>query len=299
MKLGIIGGSGLYGLKGLEPPPSPDGLHRRAQETPWGWPSDVLIEGEIEGLPVVFLARHGPGHKIAPAEINYRANICALKAAGCTAVVSVAACGSFAEDLPPGSLAVPHQIVDRTHGRQSTFLGGGIVAHASLADPIVTELANHIAAAGADAGARAKAGGTYLVIDGPRFQTRAESRLAKAQGMDIVGMTAMPEAALAREAEMAYAIAAFVTDYDSWKDEGSHADATVSTSAVLEVMAANSQLAHKLISALCARLAASPLTTPSREGWERALDSAIVTPRSHWPVEAAAHLRAIAPRLFA
>lgn len=291
MKLGILGGSGLYGLKALET------AHRRAQETPWGWPSDVLLEGEIAGLPVVFLARHGPGHRHAPAEINYRANIAALKAAGCTAIVSVAACGSFTEALPPGSLAVPHQIVDRTHGRQSSFLGGGIVAHVALADPIVHELAAHVAAAGAAAGAAdglaVQAGGTYLAIDGPRFQTRAESRLARAQGIDIVGMTAMPEAALCREAEMAYAIAAFVTDYDSWKE-----DEAVSTAAVLEVMAANTARAQALVAALCAQLVAAPLTTPSREGWEQALDRAIVTPRAHWPTEAAAHLRAIAPRLF-
>lgn len=288
MKLGILGGSGLYGLKALET------AHRHAQETPWGWPSDVLLEGEIEGLPVVFLARHGPGHRIAPAEINYRANIAALKAAGCTAVVSIAACGSFTEALPPGSLAVPHQILDRTHGRAPSFLGQGIVGHVALADPIVLELAAHVAAAGAESGAQVQAGGTYLVIDGPRFQTRAESRLAKAQGLDVVGMTAMPEAALCREAEMAYAIAAFVTDYDSWKD-----DEAVSTAAVLEVMAANSARAQALVTALCAQLKAAPLTTPSREGWEHALDSAIVTPRAHWPKEAAAHLRTIAPRLFA
>jgi 5'-methylthioadenosine phosphorylase len=288
MKLGILGGSGLYGLKALET------AHARAQETPWGWPSDVLREGEIAGLPVVFLARHGPGHKIAPAEINYRANIAALKAAGCTAIVSVAACGSFTEALPPGSLAVPHQIVDRTHGRASSFLGSGIVAHVALADPVVLELAAHVAAAGAEAGAQVQAGGTYLAIDGPRFQTRAESRLAKAQGLDVVGMTAMPEAALCREAEMAYAIAAFVTDYDSWKD-----DEAVSTAAVMEVMAANSARAQALVTALCAQLRAAPLTSPSREGWERALDAAIVTPRAHWPHEAAAHLRAIAPRFFA
>ena len=288
MKLGILGGSGLYGLKALET------AHARAQETPWGWPSDVLREGEIAGLPIVFLARHGPGHKIAPAEINYRANIAALKAAGCTAVVSVAACGSFTEALPPGSLAVPHQIVDRTHGRASSFFSGGIVAHVALADPIVHELAAHVAAAGAAAGAHVQAGGTYLAIDGPRFQTRAESRLAKSQGFDVVGMTAMPEATLCREAEMAYAIAAFVTDFDSWKD-----DEAVSTAEVMQVMAANSARAQALVTALCTQLKVAPLTAPSREGWEHALDHAIVTPRAHWPTEAAAHLRAIAPRFFA
>jgi 5'-methylthioadenosine phosphorylase len=302
MKLGIIGGSGLYGLKGLEQA-APSHAHRHAQETPWGWPSDVLVEGEISGLPVVFLARHGPGHRIAPAEINYRANIAALKALGCTAVLSVAACGSFSEELPPGSLTVPHQIVDRTHGRASSFLGGGIVSHLSLADPIVLELAAHVAAAGAEAGAQVHAGGIYLAIDGPRFQTRAESQLARAQGFDVVGMTAMPEAALAREAEMAYAIAAFVTDYDSWREGGPEgaggSGAAVTTSAVMEVMAANSARAQAMVTALCAQLAKAPLGIPSREGWEHALDNAIVTPRTHWPTEAAAHLRAIAPRLFA
>ncbi|WP_207790373.1 MTAP family purine nucleoside phosphorylase [Sandaracinobacter neustonicus] len=287
MKLGIIGGSGLYGLSQLQ------GAHRHAQETPWGWPSDVLLEGEIEGLPVVFLPRHGPRHAIAPHEINYRANVAALKAMGCTAVVSIAACGSFTDDLPPGALAVPHQIVDRTQGRAGSFFGDGLVAHVSLADPIATELADAIMAAATGIGAPAKAGGTYLAVQGLRFATRAESRLAKAEGMDIVGMTAMPEAALCREAEMAYAVAAFVTDFDSWKDEA------VTSAAVLEVMAANRTRSQMLVAALCARLAKTPLPIPSREGWEQALDHAIVTPRAAWPTQAAAHLRAIAPRLFA
>ncbi|PZU47116.1 MAG: S-methyl-5'-thioinosine phosphorylase [Sphingomonas sp.] len=286
MKLGIIGGSGLYALPQLE------AVHRHAQETPWGWPSDVLVEGVIADLPVVFLPRHGPHHAIAPHEINYRANIAALKAIGCTAVVSVAACGSFTDDLPPGTLAVPHQIVDRTQGRADSFFGGGLVAHVSLADPIATELADAILAAATGIGAPAKGGGTYLAVQGPRFATRAESRLAKAQGLDIVGMTAMPEAALAREAEMAYAIAAFVTDFDGWKEEA------VTTSAVLEVMAANRTRSQMLVAALCAELARRPLPQPSREGWETALDQAIVTPRNAWPTGAAAHLRAIAPRLF-
>lgn len=287
MKLGLIGGSGLYAMPGL------NGGHRHAQETPWGWPSDALVEGEIEGLPVVFLPRHGAGHAIAPHEINYRANIAALKARGCTAVLSVAACGSFRDELPPGSLAVPHQILDRTQGRASSFFGGGLVAHVSLADPVVKALADEIAAAAADAGVPVISGGTYLAIEGPRFQTRAESRLAKAQGMDVVGMTAMPEAALCREAEMAYAIAAFVTDYDSWREEA------VTTAAVLRVMQENRAKAEALVAALCRRLAAQPLSIPSAEGWENALDSAIVTPRAHWPTEAASRLHAIAPRFLA
>ncbi len=287
MKLGIIGGSGLYALPQLA------AAHRISQETPWGWPSDALVEGRLEGLPVVFLPRHGPHHSIAPGEINYRANIAALKARGCTAILAVSACGSFDEALPPGTLAVPHQIVDRTQGRAASFFGGGLVAHVSLADPIATELADALLEAATAIGAPAKGGGTYLAIEGPRFATRAESRLSKAQGLNIVGMTAMPEAALAREAEMAYAVAAFVTDFDSWSAE------TVTTAAVLDVMAANRTRSQLLVAALCARLARQSLTLPSREGWERALDHAIVTPRSAWPAEAAAHLRAIAPRLFA
>lgn len=287
MKLGIIGGSGLYALQGLE------AGQRHAQETPWGWPSDALVEGEIGGLPAVFLPRHGRGHAIAPAEINFRGNIAALKARGCTAVVSVAACGSFTEALPPGSLAIPHQIVDRTHGRPSSFFGNGLVAHVSLADPVVKALAGSIEAAASDAGVASVSGGTYLAVQGPRFQTRAESRLARAQGLDVVGMTSMPEAALCREAEMAYAIAAFVTDYDGWREEA------VTTAAVLDVMRQNRAKAEALVEALCLRLAASPLPIPSEEGWETALDSAIVTPRSHWSAEAAAQMRAIAPRFFA
>jgi 5'-methylthioadenosine phosphorylase len=286
MKLGILGGSGLYQMPALA------GLHRHAQETPWGWPSDALVEGEIEGLPVVFLSRHAPGHRHMPSEINFRANVAALKERGCTALVSLAACGSFTDDLPPGALAVPHQIVDRTQGRVRSFLGNGIVAHVSLADPVSAELAGRIAGAAAGLDLPCVEGGTYLCIEGPQFATRAESRLAKAQGMDVVGMTAMPEAALAREAEMAYAIAAFVTDFDAWKP---HA---VTTAAVLEVMAANAGNSWALVKALCRSLAGQPLALPSAEGWETALDSAIITPRSAWPTEAAARLRQLAPRLF-
>ncbi|MGL6043684.1 MAG: MTAP family purine nucleoside phosphorylase, partial [Sandaracinobacteroides sp.] len=289
----IIGGSGLYALPDLQ------ALHRHAQETPWGWPSDVLVEGIVEGLPVVFLPRHGPGHALAPSEINYRANIAALKAVRCTAIVSIAACGSFTDDLQPGSLCIPDQIVDRSQGRPRSFLGGGLVAHVSLADPIVSDLAAAIAGAAADIGAAHRRGGTYLAIEGPRFATRAESRLAKAEGLDIVGMTAMPEAALAREAEMAYAIAAFVTDFDAWKDPDSEGGGAVTTAAVLEVMAANRARSQALVTALCARLARTPLQTPSAEGWETALDGAIVTARAHWSTMAASHLRAIAPRFFA
>ncbi len=287
MKLGIIGGSGLYSMPALA------SGRQRAQETPWGWPSDTLVEGEIEGLPVVFLPRHGRGHRIAPAEINYRANIAALRIAGCNVIVSVAACGSFRDELPPGTLVIPDQLVDRTQGRDKSFFGEGIVAHVSLADPIATDLAARVEAAAGAAGIPHHRDGTYLAIEGPHFATRAESRLAKAQGFDIVGMTGMPEAALAREAEMAYAIAAFVTDFDAWKPEA------VSTTSVMEVLAANAANAQALVAALCRALRDEPLPRPSAQGWERALDTAFATPRVEWPLEPAARLRAIAPRLFA
>ncbi len=287
MKLGIIGGSGLYSMQALQKG------HWRTIETPWGHPSDALLEGEIAGLPVVFLPRHGRGHQLAPGEINYRANIAALKAAGCALLLSVSACGSFTDALPPGHICLVDQFVDRTHGRPKSFFGDGLVVHASLADPVADDLLDRLAAAADEAAIPCQRGGTYLAMEGPQFSTRAESRLHKAQGMDVVGMTGMPEAALAREAEMAYAMAAMVTDFDSWKDDA------VSTAAVIQTMAANTEKAQALVQALCRRLVDFPLPIPSRQGWECALDSAIVTPRASWPREGAAHLRAIAPRLFA
>jgi 5'-methylthioadenosine phosphorylase len=287
MRLGILGGSGLYAMPALAT------ATRHADETPWGWASDPLALGTLEGLPVAFLPRHGRGHRLTPSEINYRANIAALKMLGCTMVVSMAACGSFTDALPPGTLAIPDQLVDRTQGRAKTFLGDGIVGHVSLADPVAHDLGDRIAAAATAIALPHRAGGTYLAIEGPHFQTRAESRLAKAQGFDIVGMTAMPEAALAREAEMAYAVAAFVTDFDAWKEEA------VTTDAVLAVLQDNVARAQALVAALCRELVARPLPAPSAQGWERALDGAIVTPVAEWPRASAARLRAIAPRLFA
>jgi len=286
MKLGIIGGSGLYSLPALA------GARRRVVETPWGHPSDALLEGEIAGLSVVFLSRHGRGHQLSPAEINYRANVAALKAVGCEMLLSVSACGSFTDALPPGHVCLVDQFVDRTHGRRKSFFGDGLVVHASLADPVAEDLVDRLEAAANEAQIYHRRGGTYLAMEGPQFSTRAESLLHKAQGMDVVGMTGMPEAALAREAEMAYAMAAMVTDFDAWKDEA------VSTAGVIETMHANAAKAQSLVEALCHRLVAEPLPMPSVQGWERALDAAIVTPRASWPREGAAHLRAIAPRFF-
>ncbi len=286
MKLGIIGGSGLYVMQALS------SAHWRTTETPWGHPSDALLEGEIAGLPVVFLPRHGRGHHLAPNEVNYRANVAALKAAGCSMLLSISACGSFKDTLPPGHVCLVDQIVDRTQGRRKSFFGDGLVVHASLADPVAHDFLDLAAAAAQEAVIPHQKGGTYLAIEGPQFSSRAESLLHKAQGMDVVGMTAMPEAALAREAEMAYALVAMVTDFDAWIDEA------VTTDSVLKTMAANSLHAQQLVQAICRSLRATPLPVPSRQGWERALDSAILTPRASWPREGAAHLRAIAPRLF-
>ena len=286
MKLGIIGGSGLYSMQALS------AAHWRTTDTPWGRPSDALLEGEIAGHPVVFLPRHGRGHQLAPSQINYRANVAALKTAGCSMLLSVSACGSFVDALPPGHVCLVDQFVDRTHGRAKSFFGDGLVVHASLADPVSDDLLNRLETAAIAASIPHQRGGTYLAMEGPQFSTRAESLLHKAQGMSVIGMTAMPEAALAREAEMAYALAAMVTDFDAWKDEA------VSTASVVETMQANTKRAQALVEAVCRQLVNAPLPVPSKQGWERALDNAIVTPRASWPREGAAHLRAIAPRFF-
>lgn len=243
-------------------------------------------------MDLVFLPRHGRQHRLAPADINYRANVAALKLAGCDAILAFGACGSFTDDLSPGYFCLVDQFVDRTHGRHATFFDAGITAHVSFADPVSADLQERVARAATKAGVDHRVGGTYLAINGPRFQTRAESRLARTQGLDVVGMTAMPEAALAREAEMAYSLVAMVTDHDCWKDEA------VTARSVLDVMARNIRAAQMLVGEVATILTADPLPTPSREGWKRALDEAILTPRSQWPVEASARLRAIAPRLF-
>ncbi|MCS6986803.1 MAG: S-methyl-5'-thioadenosine phosphorylase [Sphingomonadaceae bacterium] len=283
--LGIIGGSGLYALPLRS-------ARWRAVETPWGVPSDELLEGELEGLPVAFLPRHGRGHRLLPSEVPQRANVAALKAAGCTAVLSVAAAGSFRDELAPGTLVLATQIVDDTRGRPSTFFGDGIVAHVSLARPVVHELLDRIEAAAREANVRLVRGGTYLCIEGPRFATRAESLARRAAGHDVVGMTAMPEAALVREAEMAYALVAMVTDFDGWTD------APVTTAGVLEAMANGVAQVQALVRAVAGRLARDPLPRPSAEGWERALDGAVVTARAAWPEATRARLATLCPRIF-
>ncbi|MEJ2125778.1 MAG: S-methyl-5'-thioadenosine phosphorylase, partial [Alphaproteobacteria bacterium] len=208
--LGIIGGSGLYELPGLE------NKRQAPMETPWGRPSDELHYGDIGGLAVVFLPRHGPGHELPPSDINYRANIDAMKRAGVTDLVSVSACGSFRENLPPGSFVLVDQFIDRTFAREKSFFGPGCAAHVPMADPVSPGLVDKLEAAANAEDIAVKRGGTYLVMEGPQFSTRAESELYRAWGCDVIGMTNMPEAKLAREAEICYATVAMVTDFDCW-----------------------------------------------------------------------------------
>jgi 5'-methylthioadenosine phosphorylase len=284
--LGIIGGSGLYDLDALED------REWRPVTTPWGDPSDDLLFGRIGEQRMVFLPRHGRGHRLLPHEINYRANVAALKLAGCTDVLSVAACGSFREELPPGSFVMIDQIVDRTRARARTFFGEGIAAHVGLSDPICGRLRGIVGDAAAQAEINVTQNGTYLCMEGPQFSTRAESRLYRAGGLDVIGMTAMPEAALAREAELCYAVMAMVTDYDSWRDDegGAH------TADILSVMNANVGHARDIIAALARLDHGNDL--PCSHGCDRALDHAIITPRAAWPDMTARALQTIAGRVL-
>ena len=261
-KLGIIGGSGLYAIEGLED------ARWVAVETPWGAPSDAILTGRLAGVELAFLPRHGRGHRIAPGELNVRANIDALKRLGCTDVLAVSAVGSLNQAMAPGDFVVVDQFIDRTKGRPSSFFGSGLVAHVPMADPTCPRLSALAADAVAAAGGRVHRGATYLAMEGPAFSTRAESRLHQAWGCDLVGMTAMPEAKLAREAELPYALVAMVTDYDSWHD-GSDVD----VADIMAVMHANAALARAMITALCEALPASRTASPV----DSVLDTAIMT----------------------
>ncbi len=212
--LGVLGGSGIYDLPGLE------NVRELSVESPWGEPSDRLRRGEISGTPVVFLPRHGKGHRVSPTDLNYRANIDCLKRAGVTDLVSLSACGSFKQALSPGSFVLVDQFVDRTFRRASSFFGTGCVAHVSMAHPVGPRLVERLAAAAAAENIAVARGGTYVCIEGPQFSTLAESLSYQAAGYDVIGMTNMPEAKLAREAEITYATVAMVTDYDAWHESG-------------------------------------------------------------------------------
>ncbi|SFR85079.1 S-methyl-5'-thioadenosine phosphorylase [Sphingomonas jatrophae] len=273
-RLGIIGGSGLYRMPGLA-----DAAWRTV-ETAWGHPSDQLLFGTLAGREIVFLPRHGRGHRIAPDEINARANIAALKAAGCTELLAVSAVGSFREDLAPGSFVVVDQMVDRTVRQPRSFFGDGIVGHVSFARPTCARLGALATAALIQLGVPHATSGTMLVIEGPQFSTAAESRLHRAWGMDVVGMTGLPEARLAREAELCYASVAMVTDYDAWSD------ASVSTDDIVRVLAANAGTAQALVAAVVA----TPSGATCGEGCRHALTDAVITARDAWPDASRARL---------
>ncbi len=261
--IGILGGSGLYEVDALE-----DGQWI-AVDTPWGPPSDELLIGRLEGVKFVFLPRHGRGHRIPPGEVNARANVDALKRAGCTDLVAISAVGSLRETLEPGRFVAVDQFIDRTVGRPSSFFGTGLVGHVSLADPVCPRLAELAADAAEAAGAPVTRGATYLAMEGPQFSTRAESHLYRQWGCDVVGMTASPEYRLAREAELPYALVGMVTDYDCWRES----DAPVEVAEIIAQLHANAGTARRLLVELARRLPAerppSPLDTN--------LDNALIT----------------------
>ncbi len=263
--LGIIGGSGVYDIDGLEK------VREEAVETPFGPPSDRLLLGEVAGQKLAFLPRHGRGHRIAPSGLNFRANIYALKFVGCTEIVSLSAVGSLSEGLAPGTFVIIDQFIDRTFAREKSFFGDGLVAHVSMADPVCPHLGDLIEGAAREVGVNTVRGGTYLVMEGPQFSTRAESELYRGWGCDVIGMTNMPEAKLAREAEMCYATVAMVTDYDCWHD--GHDDVTVG--AVIKVLQDNADASRTLVRSLAPALAGRK--RPCKAGCHRALDNAIIT----------------------
>ena len=284
--LGIVGGSGIYDLPGLQ------FAREERVKSPWGDPSGPLRVGEIGGLPVVFLSRHDKGHRLSPSDINYRANIDALKRAGVTDLVSLSACGSFRGDLPPGSFVLVDQFVDRTHKRESSFFGKGLVAHVSMAHPVSPRLRARIAEAALSEGITPHLGGTYVCIEGPQFSTLAESLTYKQLGYSVIGMTNMPEAKLAREAEICYATIAMVTDFDCWHPE--HDAVTVQQ--IVGVLQDNAVRAQRLVARLACDFPREHEACPI--GSDRALDTALITAPEARDPELIKKLDAVAGRVL-
>src|SRR5690242_15376760 len=284
--LGIIGGSGIYDLPGLEKVQSKD------IKSPWGEPSAALRVGEIAGLPVVFLSRHDQGHRLSPSDINYRANIDVLKRAGVTDLVSLSACGSFKEELPPGTFVLVDQFVDRTHKRESSFFGKGCVAHVSMAHPVSPRLRIHLAEAAMAEDIAVVRDGTYVCMEGPQFSTLAESLTYKGLGYSVIGMTNIPEAKLAREAEICYATVAMVTDFDCWHPD--HDAVTVTD--IIKVLTANAERAQRLVARLARDFPRGHEPCPI--GSDRALDTAIITAPEARDPELLAKLDAVAGRVL-
>ena len=284
--IGLIGGSGLYDIEGLE-----DKVWREV-ETPWGKPSDALLFGRLGGIDCVFLPRHGRGHPIPPSRLNYRANIDALKRSGVTDVISLSAVGSLREELPPGHFVIIDQFIDRSFAREKSFFDTGLVAHVSVADPLCPRIGDVLEAQARALGLPVTRGGTYLVMEGPQFSTRAESELYRAWGCSVVGMTNMPEAKLAREAELCYATVAMVTDYDCWHP--GHDSVTVD--AVVAILTANAGNARNLLRAAIPRLGEPHGLCPA--GCDRALDHAIITAPAARDPALMARLDAVAGRVL-
>ena len=284
--LGVIGGSGVYDIEGLED------ATWIAVESPWGEPSDSLLKGRLGKVEMVFLPRHGRSHHLTPSAINYRANIDAMKRAGVTDIISISACGSLREDLAPGMFVMVDQFIDMTYAREKSFFGPGFVAHVSMADPVCPRLGQALGEAADEVGVPHHMGGTYLTIEGPQFSSLAESRLYRMWGCDVIGMTNMPEAKLAREAEIPYAVIAMVTDYDCWHPDHAH----VQVSDVIDALRHNADNARRLISVLAPKL--GPDRTPSPLGVEHVLDSAIVTPSAARDPVLAGKLSALVSRVM-
>ena len=285
--IGVIGGSGLYDIEGIE-----DKRWERVA-TPWGEASDELMFGTLEGVSVVFLPRHGRGHKLSPTDLNYRANIDALKRAGVTDILSMSAVGSLREDLPPGHFVIVDQFIDRTFARAKSFFGAGCVAHVSMAEPVCARLGDALEHSARALDLPVTRGGTYLAMEGPQFSTRAESHLYRSWGCSVIGMTNMPEAKLAREAELCYATVAMVTDYDCWHED--HEAVTVEQ--VVKVLLGNADRARALVRAVVPGLgAARPACTA---GCDHALDHALITAPAARDPDLVARLDAVAGRVLA
>ncbi len=284
--VGIIGGSGLYDIDGLE-----DKAWRKVH-TPWGEPSDDLLEGTLGGVRCVFLPRHGRGHRTSPTHLNYRANIDALKRVGCTDVLSLSAVGSLREDLPPGHFVIVDQFIDRSFAREKSFFGEGLVAHVSVAHPVCTRLGDRLEAAARGLALPVTRGGTYLVMEGPQFSTKAESNLYRSWGCSVIGMTNMPEAKLAREAELCYATVAMVTDFDCWHPD--HDAVTVDM--VVKVLFANADRAKALVADVVPALGAPRGLCPC--GCDRALEYALITAPERRDPGLVAKLDAVAGRML-
>ena len=282
--IGIIGGSGLYQIDELEE------AQWIAVDTPWGAPSDELLIGHIEGVKFVFLPRHGRGHRIPPSHVNARANIDALKRAGCTDLIAISAVGSLREELAPGRFVVVDQFIDRTFARETSFFGPGLVAHVSMADPVCTRLSSLAAVAAQAAGADVTTGGTYLAMEGPQFSSRAESELYRSWGCDVIGMTAMPEAKLAREAELPYALVGMVTDYDCWRT----GEEAVEVSAIIAQLMANADTGRHLVLEVARALPQERMPSPI----DTNLDTALITAPSARDPAMLARLDAVCRRVL-